>query len=87
MTKRTNLRLVISPTTVPVSPHPAGDRDGGYLAGALRSGPPGRDRERIVELEGALIRIAGLCSDRPAVMALIGGVLFDNPGSAGDGPT
>jgi len=84
MAKRTKLRLVSTPTYVAVSPHPAGARDGGHLAGTLRLAPP--DRERIVDLEGALIRVAGLCSDRPAVMAIIRGVLFDNPGPEG-GPS
>jgi len=79
MAKRTNLRLVMSPTCVAVSPHTAGGQDGSHLAGTLRLSPPVRDRERIVDLEGALIRVAGLCSDRPAVMAIIGGVLFGDP--------
>jgi hypothetical protein len=37
------------------------------------------DTERISDLEGALVRVAGLCSDRPAVMEIISGILFDDP--------
>ena len=74
MARRTNLRLV--PTTTYVSRHPAG-------ALGLR---PEREAERISELEGALVRVAGLCSDRPAVMEIISRILFEDRDDPGNWP-
>jgi hypothetical protein len=73
MAKRSNLRLV-TPLTHERLP---ARRNARHPAGVLRLQPSVRDRDRIVALEDALIRVAGICSDRPDATAIISGVLFD----------
>jgi hypothetical protein len=86
MAKRTNLRLVAPPTHSSAAPQFLGWRAGRHPAGALRLSPSVRDRDRIVALEGALIRVAGMCSDLPDALSIISDVLSGDPDSLGDGP-
>jgi hypothetical protein len=76
MARHNKLRLV-PPLTDPTS-----SRDSPlevlHPAGALQIRGPIPEGERIVDLEGALIRVAEICRDRPDVLKIVAGVLFDD---------
>jgi hypothetical protein len=74
MARHNKLRLV-PPLTDPTSSSDS-PLDLLHPAGALRIPIP--EGERIVDLEGALIRVAEICRDRPDVLKIVAGVLFDD---------